>query len=319
MAPGQARRGPEDVFPPPAVPLRSYAACMQADPQDERSIREYVLNESPAGEVVKSAEKVHTEHVASDTYDVWDVRTRRQRWWVITNPTNLYLQREHPSMDNVITFHIGLMHRVLARQRPWGTPEEQDRTAEAWRRWQQASDSIDEAGEAEDFQTIGLRCREALLAFASEMAVPAMVPEGQVAPKKADFIHWSQLIADYVAPGPSNERVRGYLKDLAKAIWELANWLTHAKNAVKMDARLASEGTGHTLFAFDMAMIRKESRMPDCCPECGSRRLKRDWRPEFGPEHENVTRCEACNWLDLPPGVAPDWELVPEHIRAAIT
>jgi hypothetical protein len=64
-----------------------------------------------------------------------------------------------------------------------------------------------------------------------------------------------------------------------------------------------------------MAMIREESGMPDRCPECGSYRLKRDWRPEFGPDHENVTRWEACNWLDLPPGVAADWDLVPEYLR----
>lgn len=291
---------------------------MRADEQEERNIREYVLTESPDGEVVRSAEKVHTEHVGATTYDIWDVRTRRQRWWVITNPTNLYLQRDVPSMDQALTLHIGLMTRMLARQRPWGTSEEQDRSAGAWRRWQQASDAVDKADEAEDFQAIGMRCREALLSFVHEIGDPSMVPEGQPAPKRSDFVHWSELIAEYVAPGSSNERVRGYLKDLAKATWELAQWLTHAKNAVRMDGRLTTEATGHTLFAFDMAIVRKEGRMPDRCPECDSYRITRDWRPEFGPDHEYVTRCEACDWTDLPLGVEPNWELVPEHIRPAI-
>ena len=291
---------------------------MKAHEQDERHIREYVLTETEPGEIVRSAEKVHTEHVGENTYDVWDVKTRRQRWWVITNPTNLYLQRDMPSMDQAITVHIGLMHRVLARQQPWGGVEERDRLKGAWRRWQQATDAIEAAGEAEDFQAIGMRCREALLSFVHDVADDSMVAEGATPPKRSDFIHWTEVIAAHVAPGPSNERVRGYLKDLAKATWELASWLTHAKNAVRTDATLTVEGTGHTLYAFGLAIIRKEKGVPDRCPKCSSYRVTRDWRPEYGPDHEYVTRCEACDWEDLPPGIEPDWDLVPEHVRPTL-
>lgn len=287
----------------------------KAHEQEERAIREYVLSQSPAGEIVRSAEKVATERIGERRYEIWDVRTRRQRWWVITNPTNLYLQRDMPSMDQAFSFHLGLMERVMARQEPWGGKEEQDRLAGAWRRWSQASEAMDAADEAEDFQAIGMRCRESLLSFVHGVSDRAMVPAGEDPPKRSDFVHWTEYIANHVAAGASSERVRGYLKELAKVTWELVNWLTHAKNAVRMDAILAVEGTGHTLFAFGMAIVRKEQGVPDRCPQCASYRVTRDWRPEFAPDHEYVTRCEACDWEDLPPGAEPDWGQVPEWLQ----
>lgn len=287
----------------------------KAHAQDLRQVREYVLTQSPLGEVVKSVEKVSEQALGERRYDIYDVRTRRQRWWVITNLTNLYSQRDFPSMDQAFSFHLGLMERLMARDQPWGGREEQDRLAGAWRRWGQASEAMGSADEAEDFQAIGVRLREALLSFVHDVSSPTMVPRGTEPPKRSDFIHWTEHILDHIAPGPSNERVRSYLKDQAKAIWELANWLTHAKNAVRMDATLAVEGTGHALFALGMALIRQEKGVPDRCPQCASYRVTRDWRPEFGPEHEYVTRCEACDWDDLPTGAEPDWQKVPQFLR----
>ena len=33
---------------------------------------------------------VLAETILGHRHDVWDVHTNRDRWWVITNPTNLY-------------------------------------------------------------------------------------------------------------------------------------------------------------------------------------------------------------------------------------
>lgn len=287
----------------------------KAHEQDLRAIREYVINQSPPGEVVKSAEKVAERALGERRYEIYDVRTRRHRWWVITNLTNLYSQRDFPTIDQAFSIHLGLMEQLLARGQRWGTQEEQDRLAGSWRRWSQANEAMETADEAEDFQAVGVRCREALVSFIHDVADASMVPTGEVAPKGSDFIHWSELIANNTARGASNERVRGYLKDEAKATWELVNWLTHAKNVVRFDAILAVDGTGHILYAFGMAIIRKEKGIPDRCPQCASYRITRDWRPEYGPDHEYVTRCEACDWDDLPPGTEPDWMKVPEHLQ----
>jgi len=69
------------------------------------------------GEKVVHLERVASESVLGTKYDVWDVHTDKGRWWVITEPTNLYSQTDFPSMDNVLTFHIGLMSRASASTR----------------------------------------------------------------------------------------------------------------------------------------------------------------------------------------------------------
>src|SRR4051794_3398607 len=72
----------------------------------ERRIREYVLMESPRGETIKHAEKVGSHASFGRRQDIWDVHTSKDRWWVITEPTNLYRQRDFKFMDMAFTFHL---------------------------------------------------------------------------------------------------------------------------------------------------------------------------------------------------------------------
>ena len=76
----------------------------KAHEQDLRAIREYVLTQTPPGEVVKSVEKVAEHSLGERRYEIHNVATRRERWWVITNLTNLYSQRDYPTMDVVSPF-----------------------------------------------------------------------------------------------------------------------------------------------------------------------------------------------------------------------
>ena len=62
-----------------------------------------------------------SEYVLGQQYDVWDAHTSDGRWWVITNPVNLYSQDQIKSMDIALSFHIGLMSRMMASQPP-GSP-----------------------------------------------------------------------------------------------------------------------------------------------------------------------------------------------------
>jgi hypothetical protein len=67
---------------------------------EERRIREYVegqwkFDEDP----VTLVQKVASERVLSTPYDVYDVHCEESRWWVVTNPTNLYSQEHFRSFD----------------------------------------------------------------------------------------------------------------------------------------------------------------------------------------------------------------------------
>ena len=45
---------------------------------------------------VQFLQQVYVENVLNHRHDVWDVHTDKDRWWVITNPTNLYSQQQFP-------------------------------------------------------------------------------------------------------------------------------------------------------------------------------------------------------------------------------
>ncbi len=233
---------------------------MHSPEHERRAIVEYWESQSSPDEHVEHAEKVHTESLrGGQKYDIWDVHATDGRWWVITKPTNLYLQEQFPSMDFALSFHIGLGHRVVfGEKRTHETDEQRDRVSTAFRRLEQADDALSAASEAEEFQAVGMRCRECLLAFIREATTDDMVPEGEEVPKRGAFIQWSGLLASAIASGPSASRLRGYLKNVAKSTWELVSWLTHAENATRLDGELAVEATGHVLTVFSYALVRYE-------------------------------------------------------------
>ena len=80
-------------------------------------------------------------------YVCWDVHTNKDRYWVITSPTNLYSQHYFPSLDFTLSFHIGVSARIMALQRGAPNRAHKSRFTPVWRRWEQAAESYDEAEE----------------------------------------------------------------------------------------------------------------------------------------------------------------------------
>lgn len=62
--------------------------------------------------------------------------------------------------------------------------------------------------------------------------------------------------------GASAERVRGYLKAVSKAGWELVNWLTHAHGATRADGMMANELTEHIVILFATGVLRYRQGIP---------------------------------------------------------
>ncbi len=268
---------------------------------ERRAIIQYWEIESGPEEKVEHAEKIHTKSLrGGHRYDIWDVHANDGRWWVITNPTNLYSQEQYPSMDYALSFHIGLGQRLFfGEKRTHETDEQRERLATSFRRLEQADDALSEADEAEEFQAVGMRCRECLLTFIRETAMEHMVPEGEEPPKRGAFVPWSELLASTIASGSSTKRLRSYLKNVAKSAWELVGWITHAENATRLDGELAVEATGHVLTVFSYALVRYERGEPERCPVCRSYRLSANYRPELGKGGTYVTLCESCGWEDM--------------------
>jgi hypothetical protein len=264
---------------------------MRATKRQAEAVRAYVERE--AHEEVVHLEKAASEMVGPVRHDIWDVHCTESRWWVITEPTNLYSQDDFKSRDVALTFHIGLSLRMSYlhdRRIPVEIPAA-DMLPGTWRRWEQAFETYDSGDEAETFQAVGVRLRECLVSFIGETADDDLVPVGQVPPQGANFKNWSDLLANALASGESNAHLRSYLKKLSVETWEYVNWLTHAKNAIRMDAQIGLKAVEHLLGVFTAARIRL--RYPGTrCAECGSYRLVGD-------------TCEHCGWSD-PDYVPPD-------------
>lgn len=286
---------------PPSLPKEDLHKLLFRQSEDEaQRIREYVEWQSRGDEAVLHVEKVASERVFGRDYDVWDVHTDKERWWVITNPTNLYSQALMPSLDYTLSFHIGLMARVAARREPEGSEAEQEFLLITNRKIVQASEAFDKADEAEEFQAVGMRCRECLLTLIRELTTGESIVNEPDLPKAGDFPAWNDRIANAIAPGASAEHVRGYLKTTADRAWRLVNWLTHAANATRSDAELALSSTAHVISNYALAVLKKRIDAPERCGRCNSYKITVDWRPDIGPAGVYVSRCESCGAEKLP-------------------
>jgi len=266
--------------------------------EEAQKIIEYVEWQSRKDkEYVTFLEKVQTEYVLGEAHDCWNVHTNKGQWWVITGPTNLYSQALFPSLDYTISFHLGLMLRLTSERTGTEDARLGDRLASAFRRWEQAAQALDESKESEEIQAVGMRCREALLAFIRSVSKQDMVTEGEETPQASNFIDWSKLIANSIAPGSHNERIRGYLKALAKETWQLAGWLTHTVNATRHDGTMVLDATHSVIEAFGAALIRQERQTVERCGKCGSLRLIPLYNPEFSADG---AACLSCGWEFLP-------------------
>jgi hypothetical protein len=227
---------------------------MESPEHQAQLIRNFLRLKDPDDAVVH-LEKVASEGIFGRHYDVWDVHTDRGRWWVITNPPFRYDQTDFKSMDVALSFHVGLMQRVVAHRAPLVPQQERDRLAAAWRKWTQAAEALDEADEAEEFQSVAMRARESLLSLTRALRKDEMVPEGETPPQWDNFTGWAELIAQAIAQG----RLRSYLIGVAKESWQYVNFLTHDQNANRFDAEIAIDVASNVLLTYGRAFLRWES------------------------------------------------------------
>jgi predicted Zn-ribbon and HTH transcriptional regulator len=288
------------IIPPELPKGELHKLLFRHSKQEAQEIKDYVESEAHGEEKVLHLEKVASERIFGRKHDVWDVHTDKERWWVITEPTNLYSQTLMPSLDYTLSFHIGLMARVAARREPEGSEAEQEFLLITNRKIIQASEAFDQADEAEEFQAIGVRCRECLIALVLELTDGSDIADGDDLPKAADFLGWNERIANAVAPGSSAEYVRGYLKTTAERTWRLVNWLTHAANATRNDAEFALSATSQVINNYALSVLKRKIAAPERCGRCKSYRITVDWRPDLGTTGLYVTRCEACGAEELP-------------------
>ena len=232
-----------DTTPQMIPPSELEKYRVEHDPHSEQDIADYVHGEAP-DETVQNVERIKQEVVLGNKYEIWDVITDKDRWWVITNLTNIYSQKHFISLDYTLTFHIGLMMRLRNRSvradsdNP--TPFE-----EVFRRREQVAYYHDRAVEAEDYQAVGMQLRECLLSLVATLRRRVYTESDTERPRDADFVAWSGILMDIICSGNKNKKLRQHLKNTAKETWQLVNWLTHDNGAGKAAASIAIDACRH--------------------------------------------------------------------------
>jgi hypothetical protein len=261
---------------------------------EARAIRDYVDGQSPDDDQAGLVQKVGSKRVLSRVHDLYDVHCTKTRWWVITDPTNLYLQDDFPEVEQALIFHLGLGLYLMDRSRVELEGDKEEHISGSWRRYTQAVEAMDTASESEDYQSVGIKCRDALIALAKDHANDEWIGELDERPKAADFKGWGRIFAERLVDGQR----RAYVKALVEKTWDLTVWLQHHSNATPDEADLVLNATHHLLGTLGTLMLRRESGPPPRCPRCASYRLDTDMQVVEEPEEGfyESTVCGACGW-----------------------
>jgi hypothetical protein len=268
------------------------------DPHSEQDIARYVESQAP-DEVVQHVEQVRRDVVLGDTYEVWDVTTDKDRWWVLTNMTNLYSQQHFPSLDYTLSFHIGLMMRLKSR-RSSAASDDPSPFEDVLRRMDQVHEEYDEATEAEHFQSVGLQLREALISLVGAIRRRVDLSDVVEFPKDADVVGWTVLLFDRLCSGGWQKELRRHLKSTAKSAWQLVGWLTHHRDANRAAAIVAIDACHHVLGNSIMILERSKVDAVVRCHVCGSRRIRTHFDIAIGDDGDYYLSCAACGWSDHP-------------------
>lgn len=285
---------------------------LAATEEEKVEIARYFLDQSPDGAEVLFLQKVYAEVLLGHRHDVWDLHANDGRWWVITNPTNLYSQDQFPNMDLAVTFHLGLCLRIPRTQQQRKADRRVLPFGLVFEKLREATDALNQAQNISDYQSIGVRSREALLAFVSA-AQDIAKWTADTPPKRADFRAWNELICNTALAGGAQTERRHLFKSLLSDAWVFANWLTHAQSATWHDAEAALTTVEHVLGLAISMVLRHVRLVPEKCPECGSPHLSPEegWRedlPEIGWERPV---CADCGWTGTP---VPIGERKPDEV-----
>lgn len=274
---------------------------LEATQEERERVIDYMAWQAP-DLTVEFIQKVYEENVLNHRHDVWDVHTNVDRWWVITNPTNLYSQAQFPNMDLAVTFHVGLCIRIPRSEKPDLASFPIEPFTRCYRLLSEASDALTQAQEVADYQAIGVRCREALLAFVDAAQIMMPWTSEQEQPKRADFRAWIDHICSVSLAGSSQKERRQLFKALLESAWGFSNWLTHTKSSRWHDAEAATSTTENAMSLSVSAVIQHTRGVPDVCPACGSHRLtpERAFDPDNPDDEWERPSCTKCGWTGVP-------------------
>lgn len=154
-------------------------------------------------------------------------------------------------MDIAVTFHVGLCIRIPRSEKPKLSDVSVEPFAVCYRQMSDASEALQQAQEIGDYQFIGVRCREVLLAFTDAAQKVFSWSSEAPEPKRADFKAWMEHVCSSAFAGATHESRRHLLKTLLDSAWKFDNWLTHSNVARRRGGGFHDRERSHDLYLGD--------------------------------------------------------------------
>lgn len=171
-----------------------------------------------------------------------------------------------------------------------------------------ALDELSNADSAEDYQDVGLRCRDAIILFADAIYSPDFVAEGEDPPKDGDAKTRIELTLKHFGRLAGTDTLR----DLVRSCWAYSMRVQHNIGSTSDDAQRAALLT--TVTIIELAILVEEATKNTAwmeqygvykCPTCGSSDLYEDTVVDdfdasgFPRWHRDYLSCRQCPWSSL--------------------
>ena len=219
-------------------------------------------------------------------------------------PMNLYPQSAYYfGADEVYSFHMGLMQRMSAAQGEYspedfvnGVTLDAEIAPQLFRKLKSVAALIDTAKEIEDFQAIGVQCRETLIELGNHIYAPAMAGDGEQ-PQASNFKRKCELFIQFYLKGSENADYRSIIKKLTESTWDYANKITHSRSATYYEASTCVTLCISLVGVYENILQKVFDPLSQYhCSVCQSKKLSIDGddSDEDGMVKKLYLRCEEC-------------------------
>lgn len=250
----------------------------------EKHIKDYFKSFRDIGRIINiKCEETFTD-LGVDV-NVWNVKTSKGAYWVVegeTAPMNLYTQDGHYfSADEAYSFHMGITQRLTKRHQDNfkhiidEIPLDIARLKSINRKLRMASEKLAIDLEPEEFQAIGLMCRESLVELSKELCKRNKELIKSKGFKTSDFKNVSNEFIDLYIPGSNNAELRNHSRKLVEIAWSYSSSIVHSPNKTYPDVKIALLFTSSVVSLLENLFFKYIGFDNEpVCPKCGSKKIE---------------------------------------------
>ena len=268
--------------------------------ETEKHIKEY-LAKYDKNEIVNIKCETTFNDLGTEV-NVWNVKTNGEAYWVVEGveaPMNLYTQNaNYLSADEAYSYHMGITQRLSADYKNNykhiidEIPLDIKQIKSVNRKLNMAAEKLSFGLEPEEFQAIGLICRESLIDLGKELGKrnPDIIKGKDI--KASDFKSIANEFINLYIPDESNSELRNYSRKIVDIAWSYNSAIVHSPNKTYPDVKIALLFTSALVSLFENLFLKYMGFDNElACIECGSKNIEL-----FEGENETlIAVCKSCN------------------------